>query len=222
MPHSFALRVVLVDVNPAMVHAWREVFDDTPDVQFVHGSMLEQRVDAWVTPTNARGLMDGGLDAVLKRHFGARIEQAVQQEIARRFDGILPVGAATCVSTGLASPRFLISAPTMDGTAEDIRETDNVALACAAAFQAIHQQNRLDAGAIRSVALPGLGASTGRVPVRTCARLMWTAFNLFKDYEFRNFATLRAALAGHSPVEGVSSGSDRFRVELPAENDWLR
>src|SRR5262245_24135104 len=141
-----ALRVVLVDVNAEVVRAWRAVFADEPAVEVVHGSILDQEVDAWVTPTNASGNMDGGLDAVLKRHFGARIEKKVKAEIDRLYQGHLPVGSATCVPTGEDGPRFLISVPTMVESVEDIRETQNVALACAAAFQAIHQQNARQPG----------------------------------------------------------------------------
>jgi O-acetyl-ADP-ribose deacetylase (regulator of RNase III) len=216
------LKLVLVDINPAVVRAWREVFAEAPEVQIVQGSILEQRVDAWVTPTNSRGRMDGGLDAVLKRHFGARIEKKVQEEIARVHEGVLPVGCATCVPTDSAVPRFLISTPTMELSEENISETQNVALACAAAFQAIHQQNRSGAGIISSVAVPGLGTNTGGVPVRTCGNLMLTAYNLFRDYEFRNFSTMRAALTDYLAGLAANSGSGSLRIELPGGNDWLR
>jgi O-acetyl-ADP-ribose deacetylase (regulator of RNase III) len=222
MQFKGVLKVVLVDVNPAVVRAWRKVFDASSEVQVVQGSILEQRVDAGVTPTNARGQMDGGLDAVLKRHFGSRIEKAVQKEIGHLYDGHLPVGCAVCVPTGETWPRFLISTPTMEASAENIRETDNVALACAAAFQAIHQQNRGGQGSIGSVALPGLGTNTGGVPVRTCAHLMWTAYNLFRDYEFRNFDTMRAALA--EQLDNLASSADVMptRIQLPVNNDWVQ
>src|SRR5262245_37196694 len=91
------LNVVLVDLNPAVVRAWRSVFSDLPEVEVVQGSILDQQVDAWVTPTNAQGNMDGGVDAAIKRHLGAGIEKKVQQEIRQQYDGHLPVGCATCV-----------------------------------------------------------------------------------------------------------------------------
>jgi O-acetyl-ADP-ribose deacetylase (regulator of RNase III) len=216
------LKVVLVDVNPAVVRAWQTAFADSPEVRIFQGSILEQRVDAWVTPTNARGKMDGGLDAVLKRHFGAQIEKAVQKEIRRLYEGHLPVGCAVCVPTGETWPRFLISTPTMERSAENISETHNVALACAAAFQAIHQQNRTGQGSITSVALPGLGTRTGGVPVLTCAHLMWTAYNLFTDYEFRNFETMRAGLAEQLDTLASSAEATRMRIQLPPDNDWVQ
>lgn len=188
------VKVVLVDVNPKMVQAWRASFESNPEVEIVQGSMLDQKVTAWVSPTNSRGQMDGGLDAVIKKHFGNKIESAVQREIARLYHGALPLGYATCVTTGAKQPRYLISTPTMQASSEDISATLNVALACAAAFQAVHIQNANDPGSIESVALPGLGANTGKVPVEICADLMWTGYDLFRQNACQDFSELRAAL----------------------------
>src|SRR5205807_6911022 len=99
-----------------------------------------------------------------------------------------------CVPTALDVPRYLISTPTMHASSQDISDTLNVALACAAAFQAVHMQNAREPGSIRSVALPGLGANTGKVPVEICADLMWTGYNLFRDREFSDYAEMRKAL----------------------------
>jgi len=188
------VKVILVDINPKMVQAWRNTFEENPEVDVIQGSMLDQPVSAWVSPTNARGSMDGGLDAVIKKHLGVQIETRLQKEIARQHGGFLPVGHAVATPTGKVQPAFLISTPTMHGSSEDISETMNVALACAAAFQAVHMQNAREPGSIRAVALPGLGANTGKVPVEICADLMWTGYNLFREREFTDFAALRTAL----------------------------
>jgi O-acetyl-ADP-ribose deacetylase (regulator of RNase III) len=188
------VRVLLVDINPKMIKAWRETFEEDTEVEVVQGSMLEQPVGAWVTPTNARASMDGGLDAAIKGYLGGKIEKAVQNEVKARYGGHMPVGYATCVESGRPQPRFLISTPTMVQSSEDVSSTMNVALACAAAFQAVHMQNAKLPGSIRSVAMPGLGANTGRVPVEICADLMWTAYNLFKEKEFTDFAEMRKSL----------------------------
>src|SRR5262249_15273214 len=65
---------------------------------------------------------------------------------------------------------------------------------CAAAFQAAHMQNARKSGSIESVALPGLGANTGKVPVEICADLMWTGYSLFREQQFEYFGDIRAAL----------------------------
>jgi len=188
------IKVVLCDINPKMVAAWRETFEENPEVEIVHGSMLDQKVSAYVSPTNAKGSMDGGLDAVIKKYFGGGVEKRVQAQIKQLYHGTMPVGFATCVETGKDLPRYLISTPTMVGSSEDISDTMNVALACAAAFQAVHQQHAREPNSIRAVALPGLGAATGRTPPEICADLMWTAYDLFKWRQFADFAEMRKAL----------------------------
>ncbi|MBL8113276.1 MAG: macro domain-containing protein [Acidobacteria bacterium] len=209
------VEVTLVDVNPKMVAAFRHSFEENPEVTILAGSMLAQDVDAWVTPTNARGSMDGGLDAVIKQALGGQIEARVQAEIKRLHGGLLPVGHATCVATGRPKPRFLISTPTMFGSSEDISDSLNVALACAAAFQVIHMHNARAGGGIASVALPGLGANTGKVPVEICADLMWTGYSLFRRREFESFTEMRAALEEELGPLGAPGPKPKGKVAVP-------
>lgn len=212
------VRIVLIDINKKMVNAWRSTFEENPEVEILDGSMLAQPVDAWVTPTNAKGSMDGGLDAVIKGELGAQIENKVQAAIKKQYGGHMPVGHATCVPSGRNQPKFLISTPTMVGSSENVSDTMNVALACAAAFQAIHMQNAVDPGSVQSVALPGLGANTGQVPVEICADLMWSGYSLFRRRGFENFAAMREAL--EMELGDLSPGSlpTPGPIDLP-END---
>jgi O-acetyl-ADP-ribose deacetylase (regulator of RNase III) len=210
------VKVVLVDINPKMVEAWRDTFEENPEVEILDGSMLDQAVSAWVTPTNSKGSMDGGLDAVIKKKLGAGIEARVQKEIARLYGGFMPLGHATCVETGVTRPPYLISTPTMTASSQDISDTLNVALACAAAFQAVHMQNSRHGGSIRSVALPGLGANTGKVPVEICADLMWTSYNLFREQEFSSFTDMRAALEEQlGDLSNYSGGQSKKKKKSP-------
>ncbi len=228
------VRVTLCDINAKMIAAWRDTFEENPEVDIINGSMLDQTASAWVTPTNSKGSMDGGLDGVIKRDMGGSIEKKVQAAIRDQYSGAMPVGFATCVPTGRPSPRFLISTPTMVGSSENISDTMNVALACAAAFQAVHMQNLRHPGSIRSVVLPGLGAATGQTPVEICADLMWTAYDLFREAAFTDFAAVRQALEkilgdlGPSTMKGkgaakIAAGQvagAQAPVEVPEEDDW--
>ncbi|MFE5096416.1 macro domain-containing protein [Streptomyces sp. NPDC056638] len=210
-----ALSVVLVDVNDEVVTAWRSAFADTPEVEIRRGSLLDVDADAWVSPTNERGRMDGGVDAVVKRYLGAGIQVRVQRAIRDRFGGRLPVGSAVCVPSGADVPRYLISTPTMRQSSQNVSDTMNVALACAAAFQAVHLQNRAKPGSIRSVALVGMGAQTGQVPAKVCANLMWTGYTLFHDHGFADYDELRAAVLGQLvDIEGAGSAR-RVRINVP-------
>ncbi|MFH8621297.1 ADP-ribosyltransferase domain-containing protein [Streptomyces vietnamensis] len=212
-----ALKVVLVDVNDEVVAAWKSAFADTPGVEIRQGSLLDVDVDAWVSPTNARGRMDGGVDAVVKRHLGAGVQVRVQRAIRERFGGSLPVGSAVCVPSGAAVPRYLISTPTMRQSSQNVSDTMNVALACAAAFQAVHLQNLAKPGSIRSVALVGMGARTGQVPAQVCANLMWTGYTLFHDHGFADYDELRAAVLGQlDDIEGAGP-AQRVRIKVPEQ-----
>ncbi|KUO14105.1 macro domain-containing protein [Streptomyces sp. DSM 15324] len=206
------LKVVLTDVNTKVVEAWRAAFADTPEVVIRKGSILDVTADAWVSPTNARGLMNGGVDAVVKRHLGAGIQLRVQRAIRDEFGGRLPVGSAVCVPSGATNPRFLISTPTMEQSSQNVSETLNVALACAAAFQAIHRVNAAAPGGIGSVALVGLGAQTGRVPARVCANLMWTGYTLFHDHRFEDYDDLRATIVAQ--LDDIESAPAEKRVRI--------
>ncbi|MFG2428613.1 macro domain-containing protein [Streptomyces sp. NPDC048590] len=208
-----AVRVVLTDLSASVVSAWRAAFADVPEIEIRKGSILGEKVDAWVTPTNSRGRMDGGTDAAVKRHLGAGIQLRVQRAIRDGFGGSLPVGSAVCVPSGAVTPKFLISTPTMEGSAEDVSETLNVALACAAAFQAVHRQNSEVPGSITSVALVGMGARTGRVPARVCANLMWTGWTLFNDHAFTDYDDLRATITAQLDDLEAAPETRRVRVD---------
>ncbi|MFD5466117.1 macro domain-containing protein [Kitasatospora sp. NPDC127059] len=210
------LRVVLTDLNATVVESWRAAFADTPEIEIRHGSILTEQVDAWVSPTNSRGRMDGGTDAAIKRHLGAGIQLKVQRAIRDHHAGSLPVGSAVCVPSGAVTPRFLISAPTMQSSSQNVSETLNVALACAAAFQAVHRQNRLAPGSIRSVALVGMGAQTGRVPARVCANLMWTGYTLFNDHHFEDDNELRATVLAQLEDIEKAPATTRVRITAPS------
>lgn len=216
------LKVVLTDINTAVVEAWRAAFADTPDIEIRKGSILDEHVDAWVTPTNSRGRMDGGVDAAIKRNLGAGIQLRVQRAIRDQAAGRLPVGSAVCVPSGATNPKFLISAPTMQESAQNVSENLNVALACAAAFQAIHRQNRLAPGSIGSVALVGMGAQTGRVPARVCANLMWTGYTLFNDFAFDDYDDLRATITAQLTDIESAPVEKRVRIAPPAHRSSRR
>ncbi|MFI9237161.1 macro domain-containing protein [Streptomyces cinnamoneus] len=206
------LRVVLTDINTEVVEAWRAAFADTPDIEIRKGSILDEDVDAWVNPTNSRGRMDGGVDAVIKRHLGAGIQLRVQRAIRDQFAGSLPVGSAVCVPSGAINPKFLISTPTMEHSSQNVSETLNVALACAAAFQAIHRKNNEVPGSIGSVALVGMGAQTGRVPARVCANLMWTGYTLFNDHCFEDYDDLRSTIIAQ--LDDIENAPTEKRVRI--------
>jgi O-acetyl-ADP-ribose deacetylase (regulator of RNase III) len=215
----------IVDINPAVIEAAKRAFADFPQVECMCGSMLDQAVDVWVTPTNSKGNMSGGLDAAIRNHLGEFIQMAVKAEIANSYDGHLPIGAAICIETKTRPPRFLVSTPTMEGESDDLRRTKNTALACAAAFQAIYQafgRANMFGDPIQSVAIPGLGAGTGKVDPEKCASLMLIGYKLFLRKRFTTFNDMLLALneeliAADMPLVAEAKGTEESHPSLYSE-----
>ena len=81
----------LIDTNRAVTDAWKTRFDDEPNVQVLLGNITQQKVDAWVTPTNSKGHMSGGVDAAIRDHLGEEIQLRIQSAIGQLYGGLLPV-----------------------------------------------------------------------------------------------------------------------------------
>ncbi|MEI8319597.1 MAG: hypothetical protein WCH79_16765, partial [Planctomycetia bacterium] len=76
--------------------------------------ILRANVDAVVSPANSAGFMDGGIDLAYRNRFGLGIQARVQELIAARYAGEMPIGAAALVSTGDARIPRMVVAPTME------------------------------------------------------------------------------------------------------------
>jgi O-acetyl-ADP-ribose deacetylase (regulator of RNase III) len=187
------IQIQLVDRNINIVNAWKKAFEGEPNVEITHGDITDSDADVLVTPTNSRGNMSGGVDAAIKAQYGSHIEARLKQQIVEKYEGKMPVGHAVLISTDLMEPRFVVAAPTMEGESDDLRRTKNTALACAAAFQAIHTVSAT-LGDDTKVAIPGLGAGTGQVSPETCAELMKIGYVLFRRQRYPNFEEMLKAL----------------------------
>jgi len=107
------MKLHLVDLNPDVVAAWRIHFASFPEVEIACANLLSVAEHCVLSPANSYGFMDGGIDRAYAAFFGGQIETRVQETIARRPDGLLPVGAAELVLTGHARIPYMIVAPTM-------------------------------------------------------------------------------------------------------------
>ncbi|GAA4422479.1 macro domain-containing protein [Actinokineospora soli] len=173
------LELVLCAVDEPLAAAWESV--SRPRVRVHRGSVLEVGAQAVVSPANSYGWMRGGIDAVYARAF-PRVEEAVRSAVLAYHGGELPVGEARVVPTGVAAPRWLISAPTMREPATVLPEdTVHPYLAARAVFR-LWRDGVLDDGApvrsdVRTLAMPGLGTGVGGVSAATCARQVAAAWD---------------------------------------------
>lgn len=162
------MKIILTAVDQSLYAAWKAHCGDLPDVEIYKGSILDLTVDAVVSPANSFGFMDGGVDLLYLQRFGARVQNHLQQSIARDHRGELLVGQAQGVVTKDTEIPWLIAAPTMRVPMILPSDTVNPFLAARAAL--LYALENVD-----SIAFPGMGTGIGRVSPAICARQMRAA-----------------------------------------------
>jgi len=173
------LKLILVDHKPALCVAWQKHFNSLPNVEIVTAYFEDlPEFDCMVSAANSFGLMDGGVDAAIIRFFRYGLMDRVQRRILDEYLGEQPVGTSLIVETGHPQHPFIAHTPTMRIPME-IARTDNVYRAMWAMLLAVRQHNQQTERPIRSVACPGLGTATGRVPYPEAARQMALAYRNF-------------------------------------------
>ncbi len=165
--------LVLRDLDPHVVLAWTQVFGGRAGVSFGSGDLLASKVDAVVSPANSFGAMDGGIDRHYRNTFGLQIEARLREAIDALPDAELAIGEALVISTGHATIRRMIAAPTMR-TPQSIRKTDNVERATLAALRAASRMSRPP---IERLGMPGMGTGVGRMDPFDAAEQMLAAFD---------------------------------------------
>ena len=171
------MRIILVDINERVVDAWRSKFKRCDDVVVRHGAIAAVECDAIVSPANSFGIMTGGVDLPISEYLGWHVQDRLQGVIDKKYGGELPVGKAEIIPTDHPKVPWLISAPTMR-TPMDVSKTNNAYLATKAVMDLFN--SKFDDGTaieerIKTVAFPGMGTGTGRIPPLGCAIQMYAA-----------------------------------------------
>lgn len=169
------MRLNFVDNDETVAIALREAFRPFPEVTVTHGDLLTIARNTAVSPANAFGYMDGGIDTAFREFFGATIEGRVREAISRRPEGYLPIGASLVVHTGNSRVPYLIVAPTM--LAPEAIESQNCYRAMRAVLRVASAQKEVG----EAVYCPGLGTGVGRVSPEEAAREMVEAYNDWKQ-----------------------------------------
>jgi O-acetyl-ADP-ribose deacetylase (regulator of RNase III) len=185
-------RLILVAPDASLCAAFEEHFEGLPAVEIVHG-WFEQltEFDCMVSAASSFGLMDGGVDAAIVRFFGHSLMERVQRRILEEYLGEQPVGTSVLVETEHPRHPYLAHTPTMR-VPMPIVHTDHVYLAMWAMLLAVRRHNQRADRSIRTIACPGLGTGTGRVPYPEAARQMALAYLSFLypptgiDWQFAN------------------------------------
>lgn len=175
------VQLILVDPNGTLCQAFQAAFAELPNVTVVKGYFEHlPDFDCMVSAANSFGLMDGGVDAAITRFFGAQLERRVQQHILDAYLGEQSVGTSFIIPTGHPRHPYLAHTPTMR-VPMVIAHTDNVYRAMWAMLLAVRMHNRQTDQPITTIACPGLGTATGRVPFAEAARQMALAYRHFLE-----------------------------------------
>jgi O-acetyl-ADP-ribose deacetylase (regulator of RNase III) len=170
------LKLILVDPLTELCQAWKKQFKNLPNVKVINDRFENlPAFDCMVSAANSFGLMDGGVDLAIVGFFGIELMDRVQQHILVEYLGEQPVGTSFIIETGHPKHPFLAHTPTMR-VPLPITRTDNIYSAMWAMLLAVHRHNRQAQQKIKTVACPGLGTLTGRVPVEEAARQMALAY----------------------------------------------
>ena len=173
------IKLILIDPKPALCTAWRTHFNGLPNVEVIAGYFEElPAFDCMVSAANSFGLMDGGVDLAIIRFFGYALQDNVQKRILSEYLGEQPVGTSMIVETGNAKHPYIAHTPTMRVPMEIIH-TDNVYKAMWAMLLAVRSHNLINERKIHTIACPGLGTATGRVPYPEAARQMAVAYRYY-------------------------------------------
>ena len=161
------------DVDPAVVEAFRLQFVKHPLIEVREGSILDLDVDAFITPGNSFGFLDGGLSMKVCERFGFGLEDAIRGAIVERYHREMLVGQAEVFPTG-GKPPWVVYAPTLR-TTRLMGPSMNAYLAARAAFRALLAFNA-SAQRIGTLAIPGLATGQGKMHAAISARQIRYAY----------------------------------------------
>ncbi|MBS1793214.1 MAG: macro domain-containing protein [Acidobacteria bacterium] len=199
------LRLILVDPVRELCAAWKRHFKGLRGVRVVNGRFENlPEFDCLTSAANSFGLMDGGVDLAIVGFFGIELMDRVQARIVDEYLGEQPVGTSLIVETGHPRHPFVAHTPTMR-VPMPITRTDNVYTAMWALLVAIDRHNRTAERKIESLACPGLGTATGRVPPDEAARQMALAYR-----HFLFPPTLMSWPYAHERQQMIRYGGDAF------------
>ena len=169
-------QLTLCDQQDELVEQWQEQFASNPEVEILLGDLMDVESDAYVSPANGHGWMDGGIDLELRERFAlGDIETRVQRAIKSAGHYSLPVGQALIVPTDDDEVPYLIVAPTME-VPMFVGQTSNAYAAMSAVLRAIASFNQTAPEPIESVAIPGLCTGVGGMEARVAALQMHQAY----------------------------------------------
>lgn len=159
------LKITICDRNPGVIEAFKNTCVSNAEIDYRVGDILTVKCDAFVSPANSFGWMDGGVDYAYSTFFGWDLQKRLQSYLELEPFGELLVGRAFIVPTLDERVPYLISAPTMRVPMR-ISDAADIYLATRAAVAAAVK------GLLAHIAFPGMGTGCGEVRPEVAANAM--------------------------------------------------
>ena len=153
--------------------AWMKRYFNDTSVNFVcqdlEDFLRNNQVECVVSPANAFGIMDGGLDYYITKYFGEQLQERVQKYIIKNFYGEQPVGTSFIKQANDAGQK-LNHTPSMQ-VPKEIKDPF-VVYQCMRSTLICAKKNK-----VKSIVIPLFGGGVGGVHPQTIAEMMRKAFD---------------------------------------------
>ena len=174
------MKIYIRDHNENLIdHLKAQTFHPKVIVDAKTADIFENPVDAFVSPANSFGYMDGGIDLYYCQQIGWHLQENIQAAIglSTKFNELL-IGEALLIYTGNEKAPRMISAPTMRMPGRT--SAANVFLATRAAVALAYEHG------VETLALPGMGTGCGGVPYPEAALAMATGIGAATNWYEKN------------------------------------
>ncbi|MFQ5864572.1 MAG: macro domain-containing protein [bacterium] len=166
------------------------------EVQFLVGDLTKMEVDAIVNPANSEGEMGGGVAGAIRKAGGKIIEEEAMEQAP------IPIGEAVVTTSGKLKCEYVIHAPTMEVPVQRTSVDKIFKAVQAALWTAVEYE-------FETLAIPGMGTGTGRIPVEEAAQAMMDAIREAKSLSRR----LKKIILVDQNDEMVQAWENAWKVE---------
>ena len=180
------MKIHFVSLDEEFIQHAQDLFGEKATYTVGDIRSIPQRGRAFVSPANALGFMDGGIDLVLSRHMFPGCEAKVKEMIkaigqkSQLGRPYLRVGSALWFSLGQQT--VLISAPTMF-LPHDVSDTQNARWAMEAILVAGKKIHEATNGIIHTLVITSLCCGVGRMDPEQSAIQLRAALRNFENGE---------------------------------------
>lgn len=170
------ITVTFADINDEVIRAYSQKFLGYDNITCRISNILEVGEGSIVSPSNQKGIMDGGVELLFREHFSG-VEDKIQRYIREDYVGKFPFGHAQIVPTESQSHPYLIFTPIVERPGIQANPCD-VYHSLRAVFSQTSKFNKKvdDNRKIENLLIPGIGTGYGGLTPQKSAQILYSAY----------------------------------------------